>query len=411
MKRLLEFPVSKEAIRQGLWQSIYRGNEGAVSVLLTAKVDPNLADKDDGRTALDLADALCEEAISDELVRCGGQSGPEENLAEWALCLAAARGDVKAARRWLADVKNPNWRHKTMHEDFTPLMYAAGEGSVEVVDLLLDLQANAAMADKKGRTPVRLARERGHKSLLLPQYALLEERHSADVSWIPQDKEDTYVAIVEEVEPVQVIKEKQVKGKITIKVIRCTGLYDADLLGMGNLSDPYVHVRVVDKNAKNHVDKRDLQKKTKVVHDSLNPEFNETITFGPINLEEDECRLNVFDEDPFTGMVSEEMFRDQFLGKLNIPLNQKIDQLSAGEPWSINRRLKGQPADHNDGKIELKIIFTPQDAGTLKRGNARQKSNAYGKQGPSSRSTSPATSGKSTPTPAPKKKSQHHDPF
>eukprot|EP00746_Dinoflagellata_sp_MGD_P004957 gnl/MRDRNA2_/MRDRNA2_109585_c0_seq1.p1 gnl/MRDRNA2_/MRDRNA2_109585_c0~~gnl/MRDRNA2_/MRDRNA2_109585_c0_seq1.p1 ORF type:complete len:592 (+),score=99.21 gnl/MRDRNA2_/MRDRNA2_109585_c0_seq1:104-1879(+) len=420
MKRLLEFPVlhssaliaaRNEATRQGLWQSIYRGHQGAVSVLLTAQVDPNMADKDDSRTALDLADALCEESIADDLVRCGARGGPAENLAEWALCLAAARGDVKAARKWLADVKDPNWRHKTMHEDFTPLMYAAGEGSIEIVDLLLDLRANAAMADKNGKTPIRLARERGHRRLLPPGYKVLDERSRADQSWIPSEKEE-YVAIVEPEEKPYVAPVKQVKGKITLKIIRCTGLYDADLLGIGNLSDPYVDIKIRKLGVKSDQDKRKLANKTATIADNVNPVFNETFTFGPINLEEDEIMLNVFDEDPMTGMISEEMFRDQFLGKLTIPLKEKVDMLSKGEDWSINRRLKSQPADHADGKIELKISFTPQSASTMARGSARQN-NAFGKQGSSSgtpsKGTSPATSGKSTP--APKAKSQHHDPF
>lgn len=408
----------KEAIRQGLWQCIYRGNEGAVSVLLSAKVDPSLPDKDDGRTALDLADALGETAIADELVRCGAQSGPEKDLPEWALCLAAARGDVKVARQWLADVKNPNWRHKSMWEDFTPLMYAAGEGSVEIVELLLDLKANAAMADKKGRTPVRLARERGHKRLLPPAYIMLEQRTHADQSWVPDEK-DEYVAAPEPVDvfdepaPVKKPDEKPVKGKIVVNVIRCTGLYDADTLGFGNLSDPYVHLMVVKSKgpstmSKQGQDTRDLVAKTEVINDSLNPEFNQKFTFGPINLKEDEIRINVFDEDPFTGKETDSMFRDQFLGKLTIPLKQKLDLLSGGEEWKVNQKLKSQPADHEDGKIELTIKFTPQGAGETKRGAARQKNNAY------SKSASPATSsGTSTPAkaPAPKKKTQHSDAF
>lgn len=416
MKRLLEFPVvhssekRREATRQGLWQSIYQGHQGAVSVLLTAKVDPNVTDKDDGRTALDLADALCEQDVADDLVRCGAYSGPEENLAEWALCLAAARGDNKAARRWLADVKNPNWRHKTMQEDFTPLMYASAEGSLEIVDLLLDLRANAAMADRNGKTPMRLARERGHRNLMPPGYTLLDERSRADVSWVPNEKEE-YIPVVEEEEkPVVVIPQKQVKGKVTIKIVRCTGLYDADLLGMGNLSDPYVDIKIRKGGTRADQDKRQLGNKTKTIADNVNPDFNETFTFGPINLEEDEAMFNVFDEDPMTGMISEEMFRDQFLGKLVVPFKQNVDMLSKGETWSINKRLKSQPADHMDGKIEMKITFAPQSAGTMARGSARQN-NAFGKQGPSSKSTSPATSGKSTPAPTPKKKTQHSDPF
>lgn len=78
--------------------------------------------------------------------------------------LAAVRGgDAADVRRLAAEA--PGRLDETGPDGRTPLMLAASTGAEEMVALLLELGADAARRDGKGRTAADLAFENGHTDL------------------------------------------------------------------------------------------------------------------------------------------------------------------------------------------------------------------------------------------------------
>ena len=65
-------------------------------------------------------------------------------------CLLAARADT----------------YKSTKYGYTPLIYAASEGHVEVVQLLLSAEADTEKANKDGCTPLICATQRHHEEII-----------------------------------------------------------------------------------------------------------------------------------------------------------------------------------------------------------------------------------------------------
>lgn len=77
----------------------------------------------------------------------------------------AASGNHPAAVRWLLEHGAQPDRRDT-NNGWTALMSAASGGYTEAARLLLDAGADGNLQDKDGRSPVRLARDKGHKLML-----------------------------------------------------------------------------------------------------------------------------------------------------------------------------------------------------------------------------------------------------
>lgn len=80
-----------------------------------------------------------------------------------ALMAAVRDGDPAGVRRAAAEA--PDLLDATGPDGRTPLMLAAAAGAEEMVSLLLELGADAALRDGEGRTAAELAFGNGHTDL------------------------------------------------------------------------------------------------------------------------------------------------------------------------------------------------------------------------------------------------------
>mmetsp|Transcript_52151 Transcript_52151/g.124255 ORF Transcript_52151/g.124255 Transcript_52151/m.124255 type:complete len:641 (+) Transcript_52151:107-2029(+) len=126
-------------------------------------------------------------------------------------------------------------------------------------------------------------------------------------------------------------------GVLTVRVLRAQNLINADTGWFGDVSDPYVSLKM-----KSRPDRRPVR--TKTIKDNLNPVWDETFLFQ-IDREDDTLICEVFDEDTYTA--------DDPLGAMHIP----IEPIVASPHQSISIADNLQDVAH--GRLELEVRFAP----------------------------------------------------
>jgi len=140
------------------FKAIRQDDVKTVQALLVRGFDPNTVNPA-GMTGLMLAVAASSKHVSHVLAHWPATQVDLRNTAdESALMLAALRGDLELCQ-WLikkgADVNKTGW---------TPLHYAATNGHVEVINLLLDEYAYIDAESPNGTTPLMMAAQYGTPS-------------------------------------------------------------------------------------------------------------------------------------------------------------------------------------------------------------------------------------------------------
>jgi len=121
-----------------LMLAAFNGHTETIDILLKAKADVNKRNPD-GRTALMFASTINKPSAVELLIKNGAEVNAYDGGEQW-----------------------------------TPLMFAAGEGHTAVVDILLAHKANAKWVDTDGDTAADFAKGRGHTELAKKLQALLK---------------------------------------------------------------------------------------------------------------------------------------------------------------------------------------------------------------------------------------------
>ncbi|CAJ1364946.1 unnamed protein product, partial [Effrenium voratum] len=200
--------------------------------------------------------ALMHHPVTDVLKLHKTSSRRNPHFEQWALCLAAARGDVQGLMQWI-DHGDVDWRDPPPSERGTALMYAAAGGHADVAMALVEAQACPAFMDAKNRRPCDLALEVGAKALAQHLERLAEawlrEHPGADVKAEPWQKPSDWLEAAPEVDEggrplgmraavrANALKGNKGKRKLIVEVIRAEHL--ASSIFHFNL-DPFVKVRI-----------------------------------------------------------------------------------------------------------------------------------------------------------------------
>lgn len=141
-----------------LMQAVAQGfEEGVDHVLVKASVEAVNSATDDGTTALHCAIAPGNPAIVSRLLGFGAQPNVADHDGRTPLWLAVHREDARIAALLLDYKADPDCR--VGKNRLTPLMAAAKNGRIEVVNLLLDRGADPRLVSEDGRTAANFARE------------------------------------------------------------------------------------------------------------------------------------------------------------------------------------------------------------------------------------------------------------
>lgn len=127
-------------------------------------------------------------------------------------------------------------------------------------------------------------------------------------------------------------------GVLNVRVIAAYNLVNMDTGILGDVSDPYVALRL-----KSQGDSQ--RKKTPTINNDLNPVWNAGPFLFRIDSPDEELVLEVYDEDTLTG--------DDFIGRMQIPLIRFIQQ--PNDPL----RIRDHMTDIQHGELEVEIVFSP----------------------------------------------------
>jgi len=128
-------------------------------------------------------------------------------------------------------------------------------------------------------------------------------------------------------------------GTLSVKIIQAYDLINTDTGLFGDVSDPYVSLRLASQTEKQ-------RKRTATIDNDLNPVWNTTPFLFPIAQDSDSLMLEVYDEDMLTS--------DDFLGRLTIPLYKIIH----GQP-NVFVRIRDRLQDIQHGELEVELGFSP----------------------------------------------------
>ncbi|CAL1164828.1 unnamed protein product [Cladocopium goreaui] len=94
-------PSKVQELRIALFTCVVKNNVAGVEALALAKADLNRLDPKSNRTAMELSEALLHHPVTDVLRHHGASSRRNPNFPQWALCLAAASGNVQGTLKWI----------------------------------------------------------------------------------------------------------------------------------------------------------------------------------------------------------------------------------------------------------------------------------------------------------------------
>lgn len=128
-------------------------------------------------------------------------------------------------------------------------------------------------------------------------------------------------------------------GMLSVRVVAAYNLVNADSGILGDVSDPYVTLRLGSQQEKQ-------RKRTNTINNNLDPVWNSSPFLFPVYKDDDTLHLEVYDEDTFSA--------DDFLGRITVPLYRII----CGQP---NRavRIRDKLQDIQHGELEVEIGFSP----------------------------------------------------
>merc|ERR1719221_371263 len=126
---------------------------------------------------------------------------------------------------------------------------------------------------------------------------------------------------------------------LSVRIIAAYDLVNTDSGIFGDVSDPYVTIRLGSQDDKQ-------KKRTATINNNLNPVWNTTPFLFPVSQENDSLQLEVYDEDMLTS--------DDFLGRLTIPLYKIIH----GTP-NVFVRIRDRLQDIQHGELEVELGFSP----------------------------------------------------
>lgn len=129
-------------------------------------------------------------------------------------------------------------------------------------------------------------------------------------------------------------------GILSVRVIAAYNLVNMDTGIFGDVSDPYVTLRLESQPLED-------RKRTPTIDNDLNPKWNSNPFLFEVNREEDSLLLEVYDEDTLTN--------DDLLGRMTIPLYDIIHRL----PNQAARRIRDKLQDTEHGELEVEVGFSP----------------------------------------------------
>ncbi|QXD30543.1 ankyrin repeat domain-containing protein [Candidatus Pelagisphaera phototrophica] len=142
--------------------SALNGNVEAISLALEAGIDPNIIDEN-GRTPLMLAAFNGHTEIAERLLEAGARLDLRDSTNRTAFMFACTGPNLKLIT--ILHRRGASVNDIDSHESWTPLMFAAAEGHSDVVQYLLDNNADPNAADVDGETAAMFAQSRGFPEL------------------------------------------------------------------------------------------------------------------------------------------------------------------------------------------------------------------------------------------------------
>lgn len=157
--------VNAKPVRDNsFFEAALNGQFVEIKKLLENGTDVNLKDQE-GRTALMYAAFNGHTVIMEKLLEKGASVNLRDAYGRTALMLASS-GPFPAAVKLLLDHRaDPDMADGEEH--FTALMYAAAEGQLEIVQLLLKNKANPTLKDVDGDNALTFAEKNGHKDIVI----------------------------------------------------------------------------------------------------------------------------------------------------------------------------------------------------------------------------------------------------
>ena len=154
--------ISSQVREQSLLDAALNGQFEAIENLIAENVNVNAADPD-GRTALMLASFNGHSGIVALLINNGAVPDLADGFGRTALHYASTGPFLPTVEFLLKKGANPNLVDSEEH--FTPIMFAAAEGHIDVVQILLKYHADPSLKDIDGDTAESFARQNGHEEV------------------------------------------------------------------------------------------------------------------------------------------------------------------------------------------------------------------------------------------------------
>ena len=144
------------------YEAAMNGRHDLVMQYIEKGTDVNQRDSE-GRTALMYAAYNGHIEVLMRLISKGADVNLQDNYGRTALMMAASGPFPQALKLLLDNGAMPDVADKDEH--YTALMYAAAEGQLENVKILLSFKANPALKDADGDDAITFAVKNGHKEV------------------------------------------------------------------------------------------------------------------------------------------------------------------------------------------------------------------------------------------------------